>query len=188
MNLDKFFTLLMGECWHEWEWEPTYNEHNELNPPYVCIICGKTRFEIPQRPDYNLNPLPVLGWMREHMPDELCAFIDSILIGHNLVCTGTETLFHILNLKNLYAFLIENDEWGKTKCPECNGWGTEICYNPDHGFSGGIGYGDISRMGCPCCGHDEHNRIRNTVCKKCHGSGTILHPALRYVREEVPHD
>ncbi len=56
------------------------------------------------------------------------------------------------------------------ECSECNGTGMEICSNPDHGFIAAMP-GDIGRLGCPCCGHDELHRIPNTVCHVCRGSG-----------------
>ena len=37
----------------------------------------------------------------------------------------------------------------------------EICDNPDHGFIEAIP-GDVSRLGCPLCGHDEEHRILST--------------------------
>jgi hypothetical protein len=51
-------------------------------------------------------------------------------------------------------------------CPTCNGFGTEMCDNPDHGWFSAVG-GDISRLGCPGCGHDEHHRVMGTVCPDC---------------------
>ena len=60
------------------------------------------------------------------------------------------------------------------ECPECNGTGNEICDNPDHGFIAGIG-GEIGRLGCPCCGHDDEHRIPGTKCGLCNGSGRITY-------------
>lgn len=59
-------------------------------------------------------------------------------------------------------------------CPTCKGHGTEICDNPDHGFIdavAGVVSSDIGRLGCPCCGHDEHCRIPGSVCPDCAGTG-----------------
>jgi hypothetical protein len=56
------------------------------------------------------------------------------------------------------------------KCKECNGTGYEICDNPDHGFIDAMG-GDIGRIGCPLCGHDEEHRILSSVCEACEGKG-----------------
>lgn len=41
----------------------------------------------------------------------------------------------------------------------------EICDNPDHNFIdsfGNVGNGDIGRIGCLMCGHDEEHRIKST--------------------------
>lgn len=61
------------------------------------------------------------------------------------------------------------------KCPDCLGHGTEICSNPDHGFlrvMGSMGQ-SANESACPCCSHDEHHRIPNTVCYNCNGSGKV---------------
>ena len=55
-------------------------------------------------------------------------------------------------------------------CSKCHGTGNEICDNPDHGFIDAIG-GELGRLGCPACGHDELHRIPNTVCDACNGTG-----------------
>ena len=60
----------------------------------------------------------------------------------------------------------------KAECEVCNGTGKEICDNPDHGFIVGVG-GEIGRLGCPCCGHDEDHAIPNTTCEVCNGTGNI---------------
>lgn len=55
----------------------------------------------------------------------------------------------------------------------CGGDGKETCSNPDHGFIHGIG-GEISRLGCPCCGHDENFKVFNGGdCQVCNGSGSV---------------
>jgi len=56
------------------------------------------------------------------------------------------------------------------KCELCSGTGREICDNPEHGFIVAVG-GEINRLGCPCCGHDENHAIPNTVCEMCNGTG-----------------
>lgn len=57
-----------------------------------------------------------------------------------------------------------------SECQECYGTGKEICDNPDHGFISAMP-GDISRIGCPLCGHDPLCRIPNTTCGACGGTG-----------------
>ncbi len=56
------------------------------------------------------------------------------------------------------------------KCQDCKGTGFEICDNPDHGFISAMG-GEIGRLGCPGCGHDEEHRILSSVCSICDGTG-----------------
>lgn len=58
------------------------------------------------------------------------------------------------------------------KCEECMGTGYEICNNPDHGFISSMP-GDIGRLGCPACGHDEQHRIMSSKCPICKGSGMV---------------
>ncbi len=55
------------------------------------------------------------------------------------------------------------------ECNECNGTGKIICDNPDHGFIGAMP-GDIGRLGCPVCGHDEEHKTKDD-CPKCNGTG-----------------
>lgn len=62
-------------------------------------------------------------------------------------------------------------------CETCGGDGKETCTNPDHGFYSMI-YSvncDISRIGCPCCGHDPEHKVPNGgKCEDCNGTGKIL--------------
>ena len=55
------------------------------------------------------------------------------------------------------------------KCPVCEGHGKELCNNPDHGFIHSMP-GDIGRLGCPVCGHDEYFRTKYD-CNVCKGTG-----------------
>lgn len=57
----------------------------------------------------------------------------------------------------------------REECANCDGHGKEICTNPDHGFINAVG-GDIGRIGCPACGHDEYCRTTED-CFKCDGTG-----------------
>lgn len=59
------------------------------------------------------------------------------------------------------------------KCPVCGGDGKETCDNPDHGFIGAIG-GEIRRLGCPVCGHDENFKVPGGGdCFECNGVGKV---------------
>lgn len=58
-------------------------------------------------------------------------------------------------------------------CETCGGDGKETCSNPDHGFISGMG-GELYRLGCPVCGHDENHKIKNGgICEDCNGTGKI---------------
>jgi len=56
-------------------------------------------------------------------------------------------------------------------CETCNGDGIERCTNPDHGLIDAMSFAEIGRLGCPCCGHDEQNRIFESKCPDCNGTG-----------------
>jgi len=59
-------------------------------------------------------------------------------------------------------------------CPLCGGDGKETCTNPDHVFLSAFGFTDIGRIGCPCCGHDPHHKIKNGgKCELCNGNGDL---------------
>jgi hypothetical protein len=154
MNLDKFFTLLMGQCWHEF-----FNGSKYVTG---CIHCKHHYGDAGDNPDHLSNPLPVLEWMRENMPDELDDYLEWCTMENIGVITRShEALFFILDLKNIHTYLINHAEkrgleWGREECPE------ETC------IDGIIGY--------------EYGK--EIKCQSCNGSGTILHPALRYAKGE----
>lgn len=59
-------------------------------------------------------------------------------------------------------------------CPECGGDGKETCTNPDHGLISVLGFHDIGRIGCPCCGHDPNHKVKNgDKCEACGGTGKM---------------
>lgn len=66
----------------------------------------------------------------------------------------------------IYLILLDPLAWqavGKTR------W-VEVCSNSDHGFIDAVG-GEVGRLGCPCCGHDEDHIIassRHSWKKKWH--------------------
>jgi len=64
-------------------------------------------------------------------------------------------------------------------CPFCKGDGIGRCGNPEHGFIEAMP-GDIGRLGCPVCGHDDDYRVRSRytsngweTCEHCNGSGLV---------------
>jgi len=73
----------------------------------------------------------------------------------------------------------ENFKLGEKKetlinCPICGGDGKETCSNPDHGLINGMGGFEISRLGCPVCGHDpEHKVPDGGICDFCNGTGEV---------------
>ena len=59
-------------------------------------------------------------------------------------------------------------------CPVCGGDGKETCTNPDHGFISGMGGFEVSRLGCPVCGHDPEHKVPNGGgCDFCNGTGEV---------------
>lgn len=78
-------------------------------------------------------------------------------------------------------------------CPACGGDGKETCNNPDHGFISSVA-GEIGRLGCPVCGHDENHKVRcwdkeegkykYHICTGCNGKGVLtLSEATRVALE-----
>lgn len=61
----------------------------------------------------------------------------------------------------------------KIKCEMCKGDGISRCDNPDHGFISAVGR-EISRIGCPVCGHDEEYKVYGEECDACNGTGFIV--------------
>ncbi len=76
----------------------------------------------------------------------------------------------------------EEDAMGvvDTTCEYCGGDGIETCNNPDHGFINAVG-GELQRLGCPVCGHDENHKVRYWKdgkyeygkCDYCFGTGHV---------------
>lgn len=76
----------------------------------------------------------------------------------------------------------------RTTCPDCGGDGRETCHNPDHGFISAMG-GELGRLGCPCCGHDERHKVkRGGACETCSGSGVVTETAARMFCESMDYD
>lgn len=75
------------------------------------------------------------------------------------------------------------------KCPACGGDGKETCNNPDHSFIDAIG-GELSRLGCPVCGHDEKYKVNHgkNVCPECGGLGCVIPEVFEEYGREYGYD
>lgn len=74
----------------------------------------------------------------------------------------------------------------KVSCPDCLGDGKETCHNPDHGFISAMGWHEIGRLGCPCCGNDGKNKVPNGgLCETCSGAGEVEEQVARGFCEEI---
>ena len=116
MNNNKFLTLLMGECWHEWK--PTSGHVAYTNTPthrYDCVKCGKIVFSWKETKeiDHLSNPLPVIRWMEKEMPEVWEDYVDSqfVLFRYDKK-EAYECLNKVLDLSNLITYLSEHREWG----------------------------------------------------------------------------
>lgn len=74
-------------------------------------------------------------------------------------------------------------------CPDCGGDGKETCHNPDHGLIGALGFHDIGRIGCPCCGHDERHKVKNGgACDTCAGEKQVTEKVARQFCQDLDYD
>ena len=109
MNNNKFLTLLMGECWHEWYWKPTSAWSDKV---YLCTLCGE-RSENVYLPDHLSNPLPVIRWMEKEMPEVWRSYIIHCIPNLLDEKNGEVQWFNsVLDLSNLITYLSEHREWG----------------------------------------------------------------------------
>jgi hypothetical protein len=109
---NKFLTLLMGECWHEWVDDGAWN---------ICQICGdKTRLHNPENPNHLSNPLLVIRWVEKEMPEVLEEYLCHI---SEVTVTNIDWIEEVINLRNLVDYLWEYPEWGEKECPNCDGYG-----------------------------------------------------------------
>lgn len=86
-----------------------------------------------------------------------------------------DTILENETAESLNKFLEENNVTSNSQqvCETCGGDGKETCTNPDHGFIGAMG-GDVGRLGCPVCGHDENHKVINGgKCEDCNGTGYV---------------
>lgn len=125
MNENKFLTLFMGECWHEWNivtLPPEDEEDPYYEDVYKCKICGReVNIErlLPAPKDRLSNPLPVIRWMEKEMPEVWEKYLKEIFAYKGN--TGFELpakLNKALDLSNLVNYLSEHREWGDKECPE----------------------------------------------------------------------
>jgi hypothetical protein len=103
---NKVLTLLMGECWHEWEWKPKDGDIHI----YECK-CGLRVGGRPQNPDYLSNPLPVIRWVEKEMPREWALYVQSKFKTWGVL--PAVCFREVLNLRNLVTYLVEHPEWGE---------------------------------------------------------------------------
>jgi hypothetical protein len=115
-QINKFLTLLMGQCWHEWEWKPKDGDIHI----YECK-CGLRVGSRPQNPNHLSNPLLVIRWMEKEMPEVLNGYVDGIFVTYRDERWGSECLMEALNLEHLVVYLKLHPEWGEKECPTaCN--------------------------------------------------------------------
>jgi hypothetical protein len=111
---NKFLTLLMGECWHEWVDDGAWN---------ICQICGdKTRLHNPENPNHLSNPLLVIRWMEKEIPEVLEGYAEDLWF-KRLWDTNMQMIMAFLDLRNLVSWLSEHQEWGEMECKDCEGTG-----------------------------------------------------------------
>lgn len=140
MNENKFFTLFMGECWHE------LIPYCDVKGMFKCKICGIEKsiaeFWNPN-PDHFANPYPVIRWMEENMPEVWSAYVDAqfILFRYDKK-EAYECLNKALKLNNLIAYLNEHREWGVKECKDIGTKGIRTCIcgdRPDKEYCNGTG-------------------------------------------------
>lgn len=164
---NKFFTLLIGKCWHEWSWtlegqiakcwlcgqlrnfNHSYKSEQTAqltfsNPDYYASLSG---FQVIK--EHMEKELPLMWacyhwWcLKERLPETL-EDIEIILLGDLIQMNK-----RFLDLDNLLAYLLQNTD----------GWGWKIC---------------------PTCLGTPRVEWSNNVCPRCNGTGKVKHPALLY--------
>lgn len=96
MDKNKFLELLVGDGW-------------------IPDGSGKSILE---------DPLPVIRWMGKNMPEVLDSYIGWCILQCKNRVKGSETVFFILDLSNLVAYLKEHrEEWGVKECMVCQSTG-----------------------------------------------------------------
>ena len=153
---NKFLTLLMGQCWHEWKKIYLTNNHTvNSNPTLVCKYCDIDRVGN-DNPDHLANPLPVIRWMEKEVPEVWEEYLEfRFHLVHSDIDSYAKDISGILDLRNLVRWLIENPTWGEEICTENN-----------------------RPLDC-CQDRDECKlQVKTYDGKSC--LGKIIHPALAY--------
>lgn len=160
-----FFTLFIGECWHEWEWK------NELFSGFYECKCGEqvfVKYADGHQPK-NIEPTfsDIKAFMEKERSELWEEYLDSCAISVTKADSEspigfdirwTDMLQNILNLDNLLSFLWENrEEWGWKECSECKGIG--------HSAYIDLVSGETKPLGC----------------ETCNGTGRVKHPAYIYL-------
>lgn len=115
-QVNKFLTLLMGECWDEWDGGLMYHK---------CGICGNLYMD---NPDHLANPIPVIRWMEKEMPEVLEGYAEDLWF-KRLWDTNMQMIMAFLDLRNLTVYLVAHPSWGeKEECEQCRGTGEQHDY------------------------------------------------------------
>lgn len=140
MNNNKFLTLLMGKCWHEWKYEGQ------------CKYCGAARWHggasylqecaWAKNENYLSNLYgfqAVKSFMEKEMSTEWSDYLNSVF---DSPLSQKDTLNYILDLNNLVTYLSENREWGVKECKDIGTKGIRTCIcgdRPDKEYCNGTG-------------------------------------------------
>ena len=138
-QVNKFLTLLMGECWHEWQEIFLTNNHTVSSVASLrCKHCETDKYFATENYDYLSNPLFVIRWMEKEMPEVLNGYVDGIFVTYRDERWGSECLMEALNLKHLVVYLLLHPEWGEKECPQVNCQSDECRENPECNGTGRI--------------------------------------------------
>ena len=162
---NKFLTLLMGQCWHEWKKIYLTNNHTvNSNPTLVCKYCDIDRVGN-DNPDHLANPLPVIRWMEKEMPEVWEEYLEfRFHLVHSDMDSYAKDISGILDLRNLVHYLIENPTWGERECPHVKADNAAVEITGKHlNLQPAVPNGEI--------------------CAYCSGTGRIVHPALWFARK-----
>jgi len=150
---NKFFTLLMGKCWHDF---PLIEDgfDADYHSLWRCPQCNvKLGAQLPyyDRHDFyhDLSGFQIIkDFMEKNLPKVWEDYLESFFLPRTR--TYTDTFSEQLSLDNLLDYLLEHKEWG---------W-----------------------VGCPKCGGDKQIRGVFDIydCPVCNSNGKVKHPALLF--------